>query len=215
MKRVLLALAFVSCACPSFAVEKPIDIADELFISNGEVFDHNGSRYVNAGSYWNKNIEGYIEKQNCIPLAILIDPNADPKAFDNYEVLDHPSCKIKMIGDDDNHYVPIETDTEVVDAMERTLTASCTDYPGYAPPNFWSPEIAGPGHIGAASFKISVKWYGDTYVSSRVRYWAPSNRWQKKVFNAQTRIRTGHAAASIYMSYKGIPLGSSVKTTIC
>lgn len=206
---VLLGIASIG----ALAQEVPIVFDSSFYTANGKVFDASGNEYINTSLYYSQRTGD--SPQACVPLALLIDPSTQWDQYPEYDGVDlsDSACQITKVGEPGIFYIPTPVISD--DGTSAVAAGFCQDYAGYAPPGVWSPGIAGPGHIGPSYFKISVKWYGDTYVSSAVRYWSSNNEWTTSIFNAQTSFTTGNAASNIYMSYMGIPLGSSVLTTIC
>lgn len=79
----------------------------------------------------------------------------------------------------------------------------------YAPPlkyGLWREVI---GHIGRASFKISVKPIGNTDILGQVRFFDEENKRIIEDFGKSVRIRTGNSVAAVEVRLKGNPLGSS------
>ncbi|MCX4027788.1 hypothetical protein H0A36_25205 [Endozoicomonas sp. SM1973] len=184
--------------------------------SSGKIYGLDGRVYVLTGTYKSFDKFGNTIYKKCSEAKLFTDPTVVPDVPPGSLV--GPECKIQQVEGPilDSDEQPSANAKKKVTTPDRDLAiASCKRFAGYAPPMVWSPQTSIMGHIGSTSFKIDIKTLGSTLVHSLVRFWGPSERWQEKQFNGSTSIRTGDAAASVYMRYKGVPLGSAVEGKIC
>ncbi|MDE1464033.1 hypothetical protein [Spartinivicinus poritis] len=184
--------------------------------STGKIYGLDGRVYVLTGTYKSFDKFGNTIYKKCSEAKLFTDPTVVPDAPPGS--LAGPECKIQQIEGllFDSDEQPSANAKKKVTTLDRDLAiTSCKRFAGYAPPMVWSPQTSIMGHIGSARFKIDIKTLGDTLVHSLVRYWGTSERWQETQFNGSISIRTGNAAASVYMKYKGVPLGSAVEGKIC
>ncbi len=215
MKNILLVSA-LCCSSVVFAGE-------QLKVSGDRVYDNDGHEYINEGSFNFFNAKtGKIEKRDCIPLAEKMDPNA---TLDSYPVgtISRAECTIKRVydgkvwegQDEPKQLLPLQPIQPIQPEDTKDLSSlACYTFAGYAPPSVWAPYIQVYSHIGPSYFTVKYKWFGDTMVNSVVKYYSTAG-WKETIYFQQYSFTTGNAAASIYVSYVGIPLGSSVEGQIC
>jgi len=216
MKKLLFLFGLIA-ACSSYSFAE-----NRLTIDGGEVYDTDGIHYINDGHYWKQLSDESWIQEDCTSLVNLINPDIPFASGYEQETITSPLCVIKKMTND-GEYKPVEGPLpRIEDRFLKPLEheplssiSSCSDFSAYAPPVVWSPYIWIISHIGPTSFAIKTKWFGDTMVNSKARYWGTGGYWVETIFFQEIRVSVGNASASVYMSYQGIPLGSSVLGTVC
>ncbi|MCG2836918.1 hypothetical protein L6J37_08765 [Photobacterium sp. WH77] len=228
---LVTSLAYAGTETNAFDTEgNPIYVDTSLLYQDPDtkvMTDPDGHQYIFTGT-----IEWFDESGNpiikeCSEALLFTDPSNPP----DFSIVDlpGPNCVTQRITTDSYEEVPVselaepkvpanKIETKASTLNENDIMAlSCRRFSAYASPNFWSKPIAIGSHIGATTYNVSSKILGKTLVQTWVRFWGPANVWENRQFNGNgsTTIRTGNAAASVYTTYKGIPLGSAVEGKIC
>ena len=186
-----------------------------------KIYSQDGSVYLLKGNYESSNDYGNITIKDCSEAMLFTDPDVVPDVAPGS--LPGDGCYLQQINydEDGTSYKTPKEETlknKIVnkDISVSTLkTSKCTRFSGYAPPFAWSTPLPVVSHIGYTTYTITIEVKGDTSVNSWTRYWSKDERWQDRKFMGSTTISTGSAAASVYMTYLGIPFGSSIEGKAC
>lgn len=218
MKKVLFVL-FLACSSYSFSENRlTID-------KDGDVYDTNGAHYINEGSFWHRTDDGSYITMDCPPMRELINPSI-PSNDEKYPGISRLECVIKK-SNIEGDYAKVEGELPIIedeflqpikplsDSDKQSAINACYKFAAIAPPSVWGPYVPVDGHIGIAYFKLTYTWIGDTQVNGKVKYWGRDNRWVEDVYFQSYSFRTGHATASIYVTYIGLPTGAGVEGQVC
>jgi hypothetical protein len=174
----------------------------------GIIYGSGGRSFILTGefeSFDDETAKPFMEK--CGNTLYFSDPAVVPDTAPG--TLPGAECNLQQISGD-------SLDQLSMAAPRSAIVPICEKFTGVALPLVWSPPVRTVSHIGPATFKITVKTFASTQVSSWARYWnVGAPRWNDARFIGSVTIQVGNAASSIWMSYFGDPFGTPVETTIC
>lgn len=184
--------------------------------NDGVAYDNYGNTYALKGTYEVPDKYGNLVERSCTKAKLFLDPMVVPVVAS--EDLPGPSCYIESSAldtDQNNNFIAEDDEFEsLFGGKQSHKTFGCKRFAAYAPPLMWSPEISVASHIGSTRYTVKTKVMGNTQVQSKAKYY--NGGWVNRYFyNSSISFTTGNAAASVFMSYIGKPLGSSIQGTIC
>ncbi|MEJ6124013.1 hypothetical protein MT390_19435 [Vibrio sp. 2-Bac 85] len=201
----------------------PITVDTSSFYKDevtGKIYSQDGNVYITKGEYESIDRHGNTIIKDCSQAMLFTDPNVVPDV--PVGSLPGDECYFQQINydEDGSSYekptIPFKNEVLLEESTtSMTRASTCTRFSGYAPPFKWSVPVPVVSHIGYTTYTITIKVKGSTDVNSWARYWGTNERWHDRKFMDSTTISTGSAASSVYMTYLGIPYGSSISGTAC
>ncbi|AUI88462.1 hypothetical protein BS333_19250 [Vibrio azureus] len=184
--------------------------------NGGTAYDNYGNTYSLKGMYEVPNEFGNMVERSCTKAKLYLDPLVLPEV--EPEDLPGPSCYIESSAkesDPNNNFIDKKDYSKtLLGKHKKNKMFGCKRFSSYAPPMVWSPQISVASHVGSTRYTIKTKIIGNTQVQSWARFY--NRGWQNRYFySSSTSFTTGEAAASVFMSYKGKPLGSAIQGSVC
>ncbi len=206
---------------------KPIKIDTSSFIKDnvsGKIYSKDGGVYIDKGTYEIWDNEGNIIVKDCSESFLFTDPNVVPDVTQGD--LPGPECYFQQIEyhEDGSEYEnmkkkrAIDSKNEIVNSekiVSYFKTSKCSSFYGYAPPLAYSVPIRAASHVGSTTYKVTLAPKGDTEIFSWIKFYGTNKRWIDYKFRKSARFVTGDVAASVWISFNGIPFGSVVTGNAC